>query len=51
VRKEGNYKDLIKILEEYKDKYEDILDYIKEEYKNIYKKEEWDLQLAEGSAS
>ncbi|CAG8770003.1 18037_t:CDS:1, partial [Gigaspora rosea] len=47
ARSEGNCEDLIKILEEYKDKYKDTLDYIKEEYKNIYGKEKWDPQLAD----
>ncbi|CAG8803486.1 885_t:CDS:2, partial [Gigaspora rosea] len=46
-KSEGNCKDLIKVLKEYKDKYEDTLDYIKEEYKNIYRKEKWDPQLAD----
>ncbi|CAG8813327.1 2090_t:CDS:2, partial [Gigaspora rosea] len=41
----GNCEDLIKIPEEYTDKYEDILDFIREEYRNIYKKEEWNPQL------
>ena len=38
---------LIKVPEEYKDKHENTLDYIKEEYQNIYKKEGWDPQIAE----
>ncbi|CAG8519780.1 20279_t:CDS:2, partial [Gigaspora rosea] len=47
ARSEGNCEDLIKIPEEYKDKYEDTLDYIKKEYKNIYRKEKCDPQLAD----
>ncbi|CAG8647457.1 2291_t:CDS:2, partial [Gigaspora rosea] len=47
ARSKGNCEDLIKIPEEYKDKYENTLDYIKEEYKNIYRKKKWDPQLAD----
>ncbi|CAG8525559.1 25279_t:CDS:2 [Gigaspora rosea] len=46
-KNEGNCENLIKIPEEHKDKYKDTLDYIKEEYKNIYRKERWDPQLAD----
>ncbi|CAG8675522.1 4437_t:CDS:1, partial [Paraglomus brasilianum] len=47
ARKESSCEELIKIPEEYKDKYENTLDYIKEEYQKIYKKEGWDPQMAE----